>query len=248
MEFIKSVSNSRLKWVAGLKLSSNRAENNTFIAEGVRVVLDAPQKPVELYVTKEHEDIGREFEKFCPVYSVSQEAFEKMSDTKAPQGVLGVFQKPDTTVNPPKCGNAIVLDGVSDPGNVGTIIRTAGACGFRDVYLVNCADCFAPKVVRSSMGGVFRTNINIGSHQEVFDALRQKNYAIYSLDMGGESVFDKKVGLPCALVVGSEARGVSEFTRKEADGVLCLPMVDDTESLNAAVSACTAMYVINFSK
>lgn len=248
MEFIKSVSNSKIKWVASLKQTSSRTESNTFVAEGVRVVLDAPKKPLELFVTKEHEDIGREFEKFCPVYSVSQEAFEKMSDTKSPQGVLGVFEKPDTSVKPPKCGNAIVLDGVSDPGNVGTIIRTAGATGFRDVYLINCADCFAPKVVRSSMGGVFRTNINVGTHEEVFKALKEKNYTIYSLDMGGKDVFSEKTNLPCALVVGSEARGVSEFTRKNADGVLCLPMVDDTESLNAAVSACTAMYVINFSK
>lgn len=248
MEFIKSVSNSRIKAVCALKLGENRRETNTFFAEGLRVVLDAPVNPIEVYVTENHEDVGRKFEKVCPVYVVSREAYEKISDTKSPQGVLAVFKKPDVSVKLPESDRAIVLDGVADPGNVGTIIRTAGAVGFRDVYLINCADCFSPKVVRSSMGGVFRTRINIGDHESVFRALREKNYTVYSLDMGGESVFEKEIKKPCALVVGSEARGVSSYVREHADGVLCLPMVDDTESLNAGVSASTAMYVINFGK
>ena len=163
------------------------------------------------------------------------------------KGVLAVFPRPDHGVRKPT-SNAIVLDGVADPGNVGTIIRTAGACGFRDVYLVNCADCFAPKVVRSSMGGVFRVNIHVGGIDEVFSVLKESGYSVYSLDMGGESVFEANVDKPCAIVVGSEARGVSEYVREHADKVLCLPMVDDTESLNAGVSASTVMYVINFTK
>ncbi|MBQ2714320.1 MAG: RNA methyltransferase [Clostridia bacterium] len=247
MEFIKSASNSRIKAVARLKTTEGRRESNTFVAEGVRIVLDAPVAPIEVYATEDHEDVLRKFEGIANTFLVSREAYEKMSDTKSPQGVLAVFSRPNVEVKIPDSDHAIVLDGVSDPGNVGTIIRTAGACGFGDVYLINCADCFSPKVVRSSMGGVFRVRLSVGDVKSVFDALKEKNFTIYSLDMGGENVFECKAKLPCALVVGSEARGVSDYTRENADGVLALPMVNDTESLNAGVSASTLMYVIKFS-
>lgn len=246
MELIKSTANSRIKLIASLKDSAKRREIGRFIAEGVRIVKDSPFKPLEIYVTEEHEEFGINYEGICDVYLVSREVFAKISDTKSPQGVLAVYDIPDTAPKSPRGEHSIVLDGVTDPGNVGTVIRTAAACGFKDVYLVESADPYAPKVVRSSMGGVFRTRINIGARDEIIALLKKSGRGIYALDMGGESVFDATVSRPMALVLGSEARGVSKEFSLASSKILALPMKDDTESLNAGVSAGIAMYLIGF--
>lgn len=248
MERISSTTNSKVKKVASLKDSASRKEQELFVAEGVRIVKDAGVSPVELYITENHLDFGEKYEGICPVYLVSEEVFAKMSDTKSPQGVLGVFSYPDLALKKPQGDYVIVLDGVSDPGNVGTVIRTAGACAFKDVYLAGCADPFSPKVVRSSMGGVFRTRISVGEIEDIISLLKGENVEICTLDMGGESIFEAKVDLPVGLVLGSEARGVSSYTRENSDKILALPMKDDTESLNAGVSAGIAMYLIGFKK
>ena len=248
MEFIKSTSNSRIKAVCALKDSKARRESGRFVAEGVRIVKDATFAPIELYVTESHVDFAKNYESVCPVFCVTEEVFLKLSDTKSPQGVLGVYNIPDTTATAPKGDYSIVLDGVKDPGNVGTIIRTAPACGFKDIYLIESADPFSPKVVRSSMGGVFRSNIYIGEREEIISVLKGSQANICALDMGGESVFDANLSLPVALVVGSEAQGVSREMRENSTKVLALPMKDDTESLNAGVSAGISMYLIGFKK
>ena len=248
MELIRSTTNSKIKAVCALKDSKARRERNLFVAEGLRIVKDSTFLPRELYVTEKFVEFAQNYQKICSVYIVTEEVFLKMSDTKSPQGVLGVYDVPNTKVDSPKGDYAIVLDGVKDPGNVGTIIRTAPACGFKDIYLIESADPFSPKVVRSSMGGVFRTNIFIGEREEIISALREKDTNIYALDMGGESVFDANISLPVALVVGSEAQGVSNQMRDSSNKILALPMKDDTESLNAGVSAGISMYLIGFKK
>ncbi len=248
MERISSTANNRIKRVASLKDSSKRREEGLFFAEGVRIVKDSGVKPIELYVTENHMDFGERYEGVCPVYVVTDEVFAKISDTKSPQGVLGVYSIPSVEVKAPVGEHAIVLDGVSDPGNVGTVIRTAAACGFKDVYLADSSDPFNPKVVRSSMGGVFRVRINVGSISEILSTLKDFGASVCTLDMGGESVFDTDIPLPVALVLGSEARGASEESRERSDKIIALPMKDDTESLNAGVSAGVAMYLIGFKK
>lgn len=248
MELIKSTTNAKVKSVCALKDGKGRKNSGLFVAEGVRIVKDATFSPVEIYLTEDHVDFLSRFEGICPTHLVTREVFEKMSDTKSPQGVLGVYKIPDTKVKEPQGDFSVVLDGVKDPGNVGTVIRTAPACGFSDVYLIESADPFSPKVVRSSMGGVFRTNIYIGAREEIINVLHSSNTNICSLDMGGESVFDANVSLPIALVVGSEAQGVSKEMRKASKQILALPMKDDTESLNAGVSAGISMYLIGFKK
>ena len=248
MEFIKSTTNLKIKAVCALKDSKGRKSAGLFIAEGVRIVKDATFTPESIFVSEEHIDFAKNYESVCPTFVVSREVFEKMSDTKSPQGVLGVYKIPDSSIKAPEGDYIMVLDGVKDPGNIGTIIRTAPACGFRDIYLTDSADAYSPKVVRSSMGGVFRSNIYIGQRDEIISTLKKSGANICALDMGGESVFDASVNLPIALVVGSEAQGVSKEFREIADKVLCLPMKDDTESLNAGVSAGVLMYLVGFKK
>ena len=137
----------------------------------------------------------------------------------------------------------LVLDRISDPGNLGTIIRTAAATGFRDIVLLECADPYNPKTVRSSSGGIFYTDFYPLEFDEFCEVCQKYKTKIYIADMNGENVFkfDNKTE-NYALVIGSEGSGVSDRVRKIADQVLSLPMKSQMESLNAGVSASVIMY------
>lgn len=247
MEFIKSTQNALVKRISSLKDGKFRRENGLFVAEGVRIVSDG-DLPTYLFVDKAHEDFGLRYENLTKVYEVSDEVMAKLSDTKTPQGVLAVYPIPDVTLNEMVGDRAIVLDGVVDPGNVGTIVRTAVACGYLDVYLINCADVYSPKVVRSTMSAIFKARLNVVTYEELDRVLTTRKAKLYALDMGGESVFESDIHLPYALLVGSEAHGISEWAKNNSDGILSLPMEGGIESLNAGVSASTMMYVTRYKK
>lgn len=247
MEFIKSTQNTLVKRIFSLKDAKGRRENGLFVAEGVRIVTDG-DLPTYLFVDKEHRDFGMRYDSHTKVYEVTDEVMAKLSDTKSPQGVLAVYPIPNTKTYDTLGDRAIVLDGVVDPGNVGTIVRTAVACGYLDVYLINCADIYSPKVVRSTMSAIFKAHLNVVTYEELKKALETRRAKLYSLDMNGESVFDTDISTPYALLVGSEAHGISEWARQNSDGILSLPMEGGIESLNAGVSASTAMYVTRYKK
>lgn len=247
MEFIKSTQNTLVKRIASLKDGKFRRENQLFVAEGVRIVTDG-DLPTYLFVDEAHEDFGLRYDNLTKVYKVSDEVMAKLSDTKSPQGVIAVYPIPDGTVVDMVGERAIVLDGVVDPGNVGTIVRTAVACGYLDVYLINCADVYSPKVVRSTMSAIFKARLNVVTYEQLKKILTARKVKLYSMDMGGESIFDSDIPTPCALLVGSEAHGISEWARNNSDGIISLPMEEGIESLNAGVSASTMMYVTRYKK
>ena len=247
MEFIKSTQNTLIKRISALKDAKSRRENGLFVAEGVRIVADG-DKPRYLFVDESHREFGMRYDSRTMVYEVTDEVMAKLSDTRSPQGVLAVYPIPDTTSFEMVGERAIVLDGVADPGNVGTIIRSAVACGYSDVYLINCADVYSPKVVRSTMSAIFKARLNVVNYEALKNALSKKGAKLYSLDMNGESVFDTDISTPCALLVGSEAHGISEWAKENSDGILSLPMEGGIESLNAGVSASTMMYVTRYKK
>ena len=247
MEFIKSTQNTLIKRIVTLKDSKGRRETGLFVAEGVRIVKDGGI-PIYLFVDSEHVDFGESYDSLTNVYVVSDEVMLKLSDTKSPQGVVAVYKIPEGKDFDMLGDRAIVLDGVTDPGNVGTIIRTAVACGYTDVYLINCADVYSPKVVRSTMSGIFSARLNVLDHEELKKVLTKRGAKIYSLDMNGVSIFNKEIEPPYALLVGSEAHGISEWAKKNSDGIVSLPMEGDIESLNAGVSASVAMYVTRYNK
>ena len=172
---------------------------------------------------------------------VADFVFGKLSDTVNSQGILALCPLPKQREINGKV--VMVLDGVSDAGNMGTIIRTAVAMGIEDFISINCVDAYSPKVVRSTMGGVYFANIVPFSYASACDALR--NFKVAILDMGGENVYDFTPTTPLALVVGSEAHGVSKEMRERADKVLAIPMYGGKiESLNAGVSASIVMSVV----
>lgn len=244
MKYITSSANENIKLIRSLSDKKARAKHSLFIVEGVNLLSDMPKGYAkELYIAESKK------EAFMPTSEklgieptiVADFVFEKLSDTVNSQGIIAVCPIPQTKEI--KGDIVMVLDGISDAGNLGTIIRTAVAMGIEDIISINSVDAYSPKVVRSTMGGVYSANIVSFSYAGACDAL--KNYKVAILDMGGENVFDFIPETPLALVVGSEAHGVSKEMRELADKTLAIPMYGGKiESLNAAVSASIVMSTV----
>ncbi|MBO7209071.1 MAG: RNA methyltransferase [Clostridia bacterium] len=237
IKVITSADNSIVKQVKKLKMKSERTALGLYVAEGKRIVADAIEAGVVKYVVTTFDtDI------FPVTYRVKESIFEKISDTKSPQGVLAVCEMREATV--PSVGDIVVCDGVSDPGNLGTIIRTAECSGFSAVVLINnCVDQYNGKTVRSTMGSLFRIPVAEMTVEEFLD-LKGYTKAVTMLD-GAVDIFTvKKPKGNVALVVGSEAFGVCEQVKNNADLPVKIPMSGKAESINAAVAAGIAMYAV----
>ena len=173
---------------------------------------------------------------------VSDDVFRFLSDEKTPQGVLCRVKIPSRALCAPK-GSCLFLDGVSDPGNLGAIIRTANAAGYEEIYLTDeCADPYSPKSVRASMSGIFFTKLYRAPRAEVLSALQ--GVPLVVADMGGENVFSFCPPKQFALVIGNEGTGISDEVRAQAAHTVKIPMQATQESLNAAVSAGIIMYLL----
>lgn len=238
METITSISNPIISDIRRLvKESAFRKECGNFIAEGYNIVKDIPKGCIlEIFITKTAFDKYIEINDMCEFITiVSDKVMGAISDTKTPSGVLAICTIPKVE----ECGRGrvILLDNLNDPGNVGTILRSATACGVSEIWCYgNCADIYSPKVVRSSMGGVFHVTARKVEIEDI-----QGN--IIALDMAGENLYTMKdIPRDFVLVVGSESHGVSSEIRQLANRVISLPMDDKIESLNAGVSLSIALY------
>ena len=238
---ITSRNNPLVRRVFSLREKKFRREAGEYVAEGIKSVREAAASGahIRLLVRAERvpvQDIAADGE-----LVVSDGVFEKLSEEVSPQGVLAVIEAPDCTPAPPR-SLALLLDGVSDPGNMGTVLRTADAAGYTDVYLRGCTDPFAPKSVRASMGGIFRVRLHIGGDDALRAALA--GVPLVCADMGGENVFRFTPPARFCLVVGNEANGVTEEVRAACAHTVRVPMRPVCESLNAGVSAGILMYLL----
>jgi len=207
-----------------------------FVAEGKRIVEDAINAGAVEYIVTCDESID-----FKNTYLVNRPLYEKVSDTKSPQGIMAVCKIPEHEMN--FDGNIVICDGVKDPGNLGTVIRTAECAGFGAVLLINeCVDPYNPKVVRSTMGSVFRMPV-IECDIEYIKALDSYTLAVTMLD-GAVDIFKAVFNGKVALVIGSEADGASAEIKALAQLPVKIPMCGKAESINAAVAAGIAMYAV----
>ena len=253
-ETITSVQNAKIKYFKSLKDKETRYKEGKLLAEGANIVRDLPEDVIvdSVIVTQDKVeqffDILRKYEGTrTKVYEVSDKCMQQISDTTTPAGIIAVVAMPPEK----RIGkeDVVVLDGISDPGNFGTIVRTCVACGISQILAVNCTDWTSGKVIRGSMGGVFAVDIVTASNDEEVEKLLV-GHNVYALDMGGENIYETKIDKdrPFALVAGNEAHGVSPFFRKRADKTLALPMKEGMESLNAAVAMSIALYTFVFQK
>lgn len=243
---ITSKSNRTVKYVASLKNKKARRENGVYVVEGVKMVSEALSagKTVETLVfTESMQERFRDYK--GEVLVVSDSVFGFISDEVTPQGVLAVL-KTDKPSFAKANGVSVLLDGVSDPGNLGTIFRTSAAIGVKNIYLVNCCDPYSPKTVRSSMSGIFHVNVIECGYEDALTAL--DGVTVLVGDMSGENVFKYDPPADFCIVIGNEANGVGEVMRKRADKTLKIPMSENVESLNAGVSLSVMLYELTEGK
>lgn len=177
-----------------------------------------------------------------PSTLVSENELERISGFKTPSQVLAVVDK-KTEIIEEETGNCVIaLDEVRDPGNLGTIIRTAEWFGFQDILLSpGCVDPFNPKVLQASMGAFFRVNLKTIDLSAHLINLKNKGYRVIITSLDGENLFMQALPEKIALVIGSESHGISDEIKALADLSVLIPGAGESESLNAAVAAGISM-------
>ncbi len=243
---ITSKSNPTVKELASLKDKKGRRERGTFLVEGAKMVSECFKSGLEIKRIVLREDTMGTYEGYAgETVLVSSDVFSFIADEKTPQGILAEVKIPENPPSPPK-KSCLLLDRVSDPSNVGAIIRTAVAAGYEELYLADCADPYSPKSVRASMSGVFFAKLMRLSEGQALKLL--ENVPLIAADMEGENVFSFVPPKKYCIVIGNEGRGLSDEVRRRAQYTISIPMGPHTESLNAAVSAGIVMYALRQNK
>lgn len=251
---ITSTSNSRIKEIRRLQSSSRaRRESNSFVVEGLRLVEEAAGSgwPVRLVLhTPQQEARGQELldlfrQRGVQVESVSEQVLRSASDTQSPQGLLALVER-----QPPAAHTALdfllILDNLRDPGNLGSILRTAAAAGVQLAVLTpGCADPYAPKVLRGGMGAHFRLALRQESWPAIADLCAQNTppLQVFLAQSSGELPYTAaNFRQPLALLIGSEAHGAGRQAHQLSQQGIYIPMHKQVESLNAAAAAAVLLF------
>jgi len=240
------ISKKELQYYSSLLTKKHRQEENKFIVEGKKSVLEGLNSDYECEVVfltnkfaEEHEEAIAELSKVNKkIVSLKQKEFLKISDTETPQGIAAVFGKPRLPFSHATFANdniLVMLDNISDPGNLGTIIRNCDWFGIKTILLSeNIVDYTNPKVIRASMGSVFHLNIFEEVQINMLSELKEKGVEILCADMEGENVFTYRSDKKKILILSSESHGPSKEIEKLSDKKICIPKIGNAESLNVA--------------
>ena len=244
MDILTSLKNPKVMAWRSLKEKKGREEQQSFLVEGIRMVRDAfsSSLPVTAVLLREGFTPVFPLPPETPVFCLAEHVFQSVCDTRTPQGIAAVLPLHTVEAHGPRL---LALDGVQDPGNVGTIIRTADAAGFDGILLSpDCADLFSPKVLRSTMGSIFRLGFSFpASLPETLAQLKKDGYSVLSSQLDGDPFYDREnIASSFVLVIGNEGNGITDAVKAVATHRLCLPMRGGAESLNAAVAAGIMMY------
>ncbi|MGQ9515777.1 MAG: TrmH family RNA methyltransferase [Anaerolineae bacterium] len=249
---ITSASNPKVKYVRSLYERPARYREQKFVIEGLRLVeeaLRAGMQPALVFYTLEfagrpegQELLQRIRERSWPAEQVAPHVMERLSETVTPQGILAVVPFPEWPV-PARLELVLIVDGVADPGNLGTLLRSAEAAGVDLVLLSEgTADVFNPKVVRGGMGAHLRLPMRWGMRWEAIAGWVQ-GLTVYLADVKGSRSYDQVDWTkPAALIVSSEAHGPSPAARRLAHETIYIPMQGQTESLNVGVAGSVILF------
>lgn len=254
MIVISSTKNPRVTALRELKTRRGREEKGLYLVEGVKMVHEALGRPGRVRALWLSETAGEDAAQLaaqaeCTVYQVPEHVMQAISDQKTPQGILAELTLPTPPKRQALGPKLIALDDVQDPGNVGTILRTADAAGFTGAVLSKgCADPFSPKCLRATMGSVFRLPLYItDTLAQTLMELRGAGYDILAAELSTDDFFKREaLAESFALVIGNEGNGISQAVSDTATHHLALPMAGGAESLNAAVAAGIMMYDLSF--
>lgn len=260
---ITSTSNQKVKQIVQWQTKPReRKLDSVYLVEGSKMFLEAPEdKVMEVYISEgalnklKHEKTDTEgyrelYEKLNRLgyQEVSSEVFNKMSDTKSPQGILTVLQRPEYTLEDIIGGKnplVVVLENLQDPGNLGTIIRTGEGAGITGVIMTNqTVDIYNPKTIRATMGSIYRVPfVYINNIEETLKLLHERGVKTYAAHLDGEQYYDSfSFDEPTAFLIGNEGNGLNRETADMAMHYIKIPMEGKVESLNAAIATSLLMY------
>jgi len=250
---ITSNHNSKIKLVrALLSRARDRREAGAFAVEGVRLVEEAVDSNWPMRFVLFDESLSERgmskveslLSQGVDVEEVSTSVMKAMSETENPQGILAVLNEFQLPI--PESSNFILIpDQIRDPGNLGTLLRSAAATGVQAVLVPpETTDAFAPKVLRSAMGAHFKLPIHSMNWDKISEIIKLAGLQVLVADMDGQSCWDIDLRQPVALVVGNEAEGASESALGLASGKISIPMSGITESLNAGVAGSVLMFEV----
>ncbi len=264
---ITSTSNQRIKELSQIqKKSKVRSREGVFVAEGIRMVRETPyDRLVSLYFSESFEKkYGREVldaisggdakirEQIRKKTEIlSDPVFSYVSDTKTPQGVLAVVRQMEYTLEQMTEGvvpHLMILDNLQDPGNLGTIFRTAEAAGVTGIVMSrDCVDIYNPKTIRSTMGALYRMPfVYVEDLRETILSLKEKKIRSYAAHLDGKNTYDKEdYRKGTAFLIGNEGNGLRKEIAECADTWIRIPMCGQVESLNAAVAATVLMFEVS---
>lgn len=259
---ITSAQNKKVKWIIQLnKKAAQRKKEGLFIAEGIKMFQEAPRNLLqEVYISECFLQEAKE--KNAALFSlvsqkleavgyetVTEEVFEKMSDTQTPQGILCVLRQPtysfENMLKAEEKPLFLMLENLQDPGNLGTIMRTGEGAGVTGVIMSrDTVDIYNPKTIRSTMGSVYRIPfIYVDDLLLIINELKQKDIGVYAAHLKGTRSYDEGDYLKgTAFLIGNEGNGLSDQAAAAADNYVLIPMKGQVESLNAAVASSLLMY------
>ena len=242
-EYISSRKNPLLQQVK--KLLSSKKEREAaglFVADGTKLLAEAVKYYPGLETVILSEGVDAEVPEHVRLVRVPEDVMASISPMETPQGALFLCRLPEKRAFQPKAGMQL-LDGIQDPGNIGTILRTADALQVQVALLEGCADPYSHKVVRASMGAVFRTPVIQTTWEKAREACAAAGIPVGVTALSDRAKDLRKANLPqMAVVIGSEGRGVRKEILDAADAELIIPMNPRCESLNAAIAASIVMW------
>ena len=250
---ITSTSNPKIKHLVQLQKKSRlRSDEKVFITEGIRMFAEAPSELIrEIYVSetfyqKESENLP---DRGLHIEILADHVFSHVSDTKTPQGILCVVGMPQYSlkdiVKTKEIPQLLVLDNLQDPGNVGTILRTAEGAGVTGVILSSeCVDMFNPKTIRSTMGAIYRVPfVYVEDLSETLILLKEEGIRTFAAHLEGAVNYEEENYRPAAaFLLGNEGNGLRQSIAESADAWIKIPMCGGLESLNVAIAASILMF------
>jgi TrmH family RNA methyltransferase len=242
---VSNLSKNKVKWIRSLSLKKNRDELGLYIVEGEKMCQELIQNYTDQVVFLAHTTAFNCTLTSAETALVTVKELEQISLLKTPNNVLAIVKKPVNKIGLTSPDELIIaLDGIQDPGNLGTIMRIADWFGIKKIICsTETVDCFNPKVVQATMGAVFRINC---SYTDLVAYLNKTKNPIYGADLEGENLFEQKKLVPGIIVMGNEGNGLSTEIRSVIQHKLSIPKFGNAESLN--VSVATGIIVSAFFK
>lgn len=241
---IESKQNPRIRAWRKLQTAKNRRKQGRYLVEGDHLLEEALSHQALIETVLYVEDymgplLNQVLERKIEMIQVSRDIFKELAMTETPQGIMAVIKMDTSSMTDLKGQSYLICDAIQDPGNLGTMIRTADAAGWDGVLLApGCVDLYNDKVLRASQGSIWHLPIVMASNQEIYDALKSQDLPIYVTALHQEAKSYRAISQPPGgLVLGNEGQGVGSFWLEKADQTLYIPMSGQAESLNVAIAA-----------